>query len=340
MPSSGQEDTFVNLTVSVQETDKLSHYTYAIVKGVPEQGFLNVGYEDGDGWIVSYDHIPNMAIHPPPNDDEDISLTIIAITVRASEQASRQVILPVNIEAVADAPDLKVSPSYFDMQQRNVSLNISVEAIDSDGSENITLIISDVPDNMKVLPAIDDGSGTFTVSLSDLPYLTISSSYQLTPANITVSATSIESSSGDMATVTALLEMICTDSDCRIVPLPTTMTAIPSTSSRSSSTKVPTHPTADPTTKVTPTKPSEPTNPSGPSTEPHPSSKPSPSSEPSPDPTRVHPSEGPTEPNPSLPSSGQPSRSSPSIHTTAGKLDECCHKQRKIRGVGTTNMNV
>ena len=268
-PAFGNEDASINLTVSVRQTDGESDSnTEVIVKDVPAEAYITVGSKIGNDWYVPLDRVPEMAIVPALHDDVDFILTIIATTTRSLQEASRQITVPVAVEAVADPAVLTTSAICFELLQRNVSLNISVEATDKDGSEDMIITASSVPENMILTPAIDNGSGSFVILPEDVPYLILIAVYDgLQPANISVTVETVEVSNDDTAVVIDVLEV----TECPRIPLPPTTIQPPTTISPANPTTKTTPITNKPTTRSSPTGPTQSPGPSEPSQSPGPS---------------------------------------------------------------------
>ena len=156
---------------------------------------------DVTGWTLT-----NLSVTPPAHSDSDFALTVTATATEAAngDHSTRTDTINVEVTAVADQPTLTVpSTISVDEDTRSADFTISSAMVDPDGSESLTLEISDVP----VGVTLTDGSHTFQatigntrVDVSDWALGQLS----LTPpadsdANfaLTVTATSTETSNSD-----------------------------------------------------------------------------------------------------------------------------------------------
>jgi len=110
----------------------------------------------------------------------------------------------ITILAVADKPSLSASPAIGN-EGAAIPLNISAALTDTDGSESLSVQISNLPAGA-VLSAGINNAGTWTLTPAQLPGLTITclddGSFSLT-----VTAISTESSNGSQAQATAMLPL-------------------------------------------------------------------------------------------------------------------------------------
>jgi len=89
-------------------------------------------------------------------------------------------------------------------EDAGIDLNIDPGLVDADGSEILSITISNVPDGAVLSAGTDNGDGSWSLSEADLVGL------QVTPPtdsnedfNLTITATSTESSNGDIAETSA-----------------------------------------------------------------------------------------------------------------------------------------
>lgn len=109
----------------------------------------------------------------------------------------------ITVEAVADEPNLDVSDASGSVGQP-IALTINASLNDNDGSETLSIIISDVPDTATLSAGADQGEGDWLLGPGDLDGLTI------TPTSggsfvLTVTAVATETSNGDMASISTTL---------------------------------------------------------------------------------------------------------------------------------------
>jgi VCBS repeat-containing protein len=108
-----------------------------------------------------------------------------------------------NPDPEASLPLLTLDANAAGNEDTVISLYIRAGLTDTDGSETLAVIISGLPEGSVLSAGTDNGDGTWTLTTDDLPGLTITP-----PPNwdeefdITVTATSTESSTGDTSSVT------------------------------------------------------------------------------------------------------------------------------------------
>ncbi len=161
---------------------------------------------DVTAWALS-----SLQITPASDTGQDFVLSVMATATEAknSHQAHRTDFISVTVNAIADQPALTV-PATIAITEDNQSLpfTISASLTDTDGSESLTIAITDVPEGVTV----SDGTNGFTGSLGnttvnvtgwDLGHLTVAP-----PSNsdqdftLTVTATATEAENSDQNTRT------------------------------------------------------------------------------------------------------------------------------------------
>jgi hypothetical protein len=163
----GKEDLEIplNLSASLVDTDGSETLTVRIY-GVPTGASLTKGTVQSDGsWLVNSADLPNVALKPPADFSGTMDLKIRATATESSNNrtASKEVAFQVNVDAVADAPGLRVAPAVGD-EDTAIPLNMVAWTTDRDGSENIVgFRITGIPDGAVVQAggvklAVVDGS--------------------------------------------------------------------------------------------------------------------------------------------------------------------------------------
>ncbi len=151
---SGKEDLEIplNLSASLVDTDGSETLTVRIY-GVPAGASLTKGTVQSDGsWLVSSTDLPDIAFRPPADFSGTVDLKIRATARETSNDktASREVAFQVNVDAVADAPGLRVAPAVGD-EDTAIPLNMTAWTTDRDGSERIVEFrITGIPDGAVV----------------------------------------------------------------------------------------------------------------------------------------------------------------------------------------------
>lgn len=201
-PTESTEDSSINIAVSVRTADtNPDSETIVIVRNVPPGAALNMlnhGDLIGEEWHVPLEFLPELALIPPPEFDGSINLLLIATTTSSTGNATREVALPLTIQAVADPVTVRVDPPCYASDEARLPLNVNLISSDLDGSENVTMIIASVPENVTIFPADRLGDGQYFVQSENVNLLEIISSVVPFPAltlNMTVRSTEI--SNGD-----------------------------------------------------------------------------------------------------------------------------------------------
>lgn len=205
----GQEDTPIALDISSTLTDPDGSESLEItIAGVPEGAALNAGVDQGNGtWTLTPAQLDGLTITPPPDSAEGFSLTITATaTDESGDTASTSSTIDVSIESIADVPTLSVG-SVSAFEGATIALDISASAADSDGSEDLAIVISGVPEGATLSAGIDEGDGVWKLTPTQLDGLTmIPPAGQTESFALTVTATTTETS-GDTASSTATIDV-------------------------------------------------------------------------------------------------------------------------------------
>ena len=100
---------------------------------------------------------------------------------------------------------IDVSPDFVD-------LNISSALVDTDGSESLAVVISNVPTGASLSAGTDNGDGSWTLNTSDLSGLTLFPPQDYTGTfQLTVTATSTETSNSDTASTVQTIDVTVGD---------------------------------------------------------------------------------------------------------------------------------
>ena len=172
--ASGAEDTAIALDVSAALTDENETLSVTIT-GVPEGASLSAGTDSGNGvWVVTPAQMDGLTITPAANDDSDFSLNVVAVSMEADgTTATTSASLDVTVTGVADAGQAIVQDDTG-AEDSWIQLHLdSAASVDTDGSETLTITISDVPEGALLNPGTDNGDGTWSVSAAELPSVCI-----------------------------------------------------------------------------------------------------------------------------------------------------------------------
>jgi len=150
----GNEDTAIRLNLSAALTDTDGSETLTVtILGVPAGAMLSHGTRLANGnWVVQPADLPNVSLTPARDFSGPINLTLQATSRETNGGAQRTttVNFQVQVEGVADAPGLRVSPAVGD-EDHAIPLNVSAWTTDRDNSESLVAIrLMDVPDGAMV----------------------------------------------------------------------------------------------------------------------------------------------------------------------------------------------
>ena len=173
----GDEDTAIPLDIDValSDVDGSETITDITISGVPEDATLSAGTDNGNGtWTLTEAQLNGLTITPPENSDEDFILTVSAAsTENDGDTATTVANFEVEVAAVADEADL-TTQDETGLEDHWIQLNLDAALTDTDGSEEITsIVISDVPEGALLSPGTDNGDGTWSVTLAELPLVCI-----------------------------------------------------------------------------------------------------------------------------------------------------------------------
>lgn len=212
--AAGLEDTAIPLDISSALTDTDGSESLSItISGMPEGAVLNRGTDNNDGtWTLTAEDLAGLTITPPADSNDKIKLKVTATSTEMSsgDTASKTKDLTVEVTGVADAATLEISDGDG-RAGTPVPLNISAALTDTDGSETLTVTISDLPDGAVLNNGKQNGDGSWTLKADDLEGLTITvpAAYEGL-ASLQVSASTTEND-GDTTTVSDVINMVFED---------------------------------------------------------------------------------------------------------------------------------
>ena len=198
----GTEDSsivYFDLSSSFIDEDGSESIHY-IIEGLPEDTRLNKGVELEEGkWKLSVGDLENIGLFLKENSDENFRIKVSAITTE--EENNHQEIttkfLDVHINSVADFANLSVS-NTSGLQNDFISLDIASSLVDNDGSESLSIMIAQVPDDAILNKGSKDEDGNWHLSKDDLVGLSIRPKFNsLDDFELKVKVTTLESKNGD-----------------------------------------------------------------------------------------------------------------------------------------------
>jgi len=199
----GDEDTVIELQINSQlvDTDG-SETSYVVIRGMPAGSRLTMGDQQVDGsWRLTASQLEGLGLIPPQNSSIDFVLNITAYSQETAngELASTTLELPVQINALADAPVLSVQTARGD-EDSAIALQIETAAFDADGSESQYLLIGNVPEGASLSAGVQQADGSWRLLPADLANLSITPSLNNSDDfNLSVTAFSVEEANGNVA---------------------------------------------------------------------------------------------------------------------------------------------
>ncbi|MFZ8933357.1 MAG: hypothetical protein ACO20H_08675, partial [Bacteriovoracaceae bacterium] len=207
-PEGNLIETFEDTSVSISIHDFVDTSTAVetVISGYPDGTTFSVGTDNGDGtWTIDASDFNSVSITPPTDESTDYTLNFEAFKA-VGKNGSKLVSVDsqdvtLNIEAVADAPDLTVMDISTEAGQ-DINLDISSSLTDTDGSEDLSLVISGLADGVTLSAGTENADGSWTLNADELDGLQASIPEGLdTDFTVHVESTSEEFTSNDTATV-------------------------------------------------------------------------------------------------------------------------------------------
>jgi len=200
----------LDIATGLVDTDT-SEALEVTVSGLPDGASLSAGSDNGDGsWTLSAAQLSGLTLFVVATNSEafDLNVTATATEGANDDSESTSVLLSVPIADVfADTPTLTVDDSSG-TEDGPIGLDIAASIGDLDGSETLSVVISDVPEGAVLSAGTDNGDGSWTLTPEQLEDLTV------TPPpdsdadfRLTVKATSTESHGGDSEEVTGWVDV-------------------------------------------------------------------------------------------------------------------------------------
>ncbi len=144
--AAGFEDDAIPLEISTAANggDEIVGVT---ISGVPVGATLSAGTANPDGtWTLSANDLDGLKITPPENSNANFNLSVTVTSMDGDDLAETTQALNVSVTAVADKPTLDVPAQVAVEGSVPVDLNIHGALNDLDGSESLSINISNIPD--------------------------------------------------------------------------------------------------------------------------------------------------------------------------------------------------
>jgi len=202
--ATGNEDGAIALNIDAALADTDGSESLSItVSGVPDGATLSAGVDNHDGtWTLGPADLDGLSVTPPLNSNVDFNLDVTATTTEMSSGDTSTTTATINVDVVgvADAPGA-IAQDETGVEDNWIQLNLDSQiSADTDGSETLSIVISDVPDGARLNPGTDNGDGTWTATAAELPSVCILPPDDFSgDMNMTLSVTTTEND-GDTST--------------------------------------------------------------------------------------------------------------------------------------------
>jgi len=202
--TTGNEDGSIALNIDAALTDTDGSESLSItISDIPEGAVLSAGTINADGSVsLTPAELNGLTITPPENSNVDFNLSVSATSTEMSsgDTATTTATIGVDVVGVADAPGATAQDGAG-VEDNWIQLNLDSQvSADTDGSETLSIMISDVPEGARLNPGTDNGDGTWSATAAELPSICILPPDDFSgEINMTLSVTTTEDD-GDTAT--------------------------------------------------------------------------------------------------------------------------------------------
>ena len=204
------------LDVSAMLTDTDGSETLTVtIDDLPDGAVLSAGEQNDDGsWTVDGDDLDGLTVSLPSGvDDFDVSVTAVSTENdgdTATTTGTLSIAVP-ELDQTAEGAEIDAADAAGN-EDTAIALDIDVTQLDTDGSETMTITLSDIPDGATLYDGdgneIQVSAGSVELSAAQLDGLSIKP-----PANsnedfsLTVTTETTEESTGETTTNTATLDV-------------------------------------------------------------------------------------------------------------------------------------
>ena len=180
----GTEDTplHLNFGIALSDTDGSETISAITISGLGAGFSLTGATDNGNGtWSVNPAQANNVHLVAPPHWSGDTSYTVTATSKEGSNgpTASTSATINAHFDASADAPNLTVHDSTG-LENHAINVNISASLNDTDGSEHLSVVISNVPDHFIFNTGLNHGDGHWSFTANELNNLTVTPDHDFT----------------------------------------------------------------------------------------------------------------------------------------------------------------
>ena len=173
----------------------------------PAGSTFNRGTFDGDVWTFNPADFGDIELKLPQHLSGNITVGASAI----KDEATREGVIHIPVQAVADPPHLTVEDVCYDAAVGSMNLEIQTSLIDNDGSETLLVIIAGIPENVTLSSGQQTGNDEYTLNTQDLANVEMQFIGDFQPFNFTITSRSTEMLNGDTAYNTTSVSIeLCT----------------------------------------------------------------------------------------------------------------------------------
>ena len=196
------EDVAVNLNIYARNVETISGGNTTIyIKNAPANSSFSSGTKVNEDIRLFLEDLVNLTFTPPLHSAKTFILSIMAIVQHADGRAaSRSASLPVKVLPVADTPVVSTNDPCITPNSTFVNLQISTALKDQDGSEILSINITNIPSsyNLSQSTKITEDD-LFVVDPFKANDLIIYSEKQLNPFNVTIVVAAKEKVNGNIS---------------------------------------------------------------------------------------------------------------------------------------------
>ena len=211
---SGTEDSAIALGIDAGLVDTDGSETLSVtISGMPAGATLSAGTDNGDGtWTLAAGDLATLSVTPPDDFSGDFTLSVTA-TATEDDGSTASVLdtITVSVEGVADAPTLDATAATV-AGDGSIALDINAALTDTDGSETLSITVSDLPEGTTLSAGTLNADGSYTLTPAELDGLSMTPPATYSgDINLSVTATSTEAN-GDTAETVDLVTVTVDDS--------------------------------------------------------------------------------------------------------------------------------
>ncbi|WP_412557637.1 beta strand repeat-containing protein [Thalassospira sp. MIT1370] len=170
-PASGNEDSAIALDITAGLTDADETLSVTI-SDIPAGSTLSAGTVNPDGTVtLTAGELAGLTITPPADYYGSFDLTVTATSVDGSDSASVSETLTVQVENVADGPELTLGLPALCLEDTACGLTIDVGVLAP--SEVLEVTIEGLPNDGTLSAGIKNPDGSWTLTQAELVGLTV-----------------------------------------------------------------------------------------------------------------------------------------------------------------------